>query len=85
MGTTLKPGVRQGSMLGPLLFLIYINDLSEELSSNAELFADDAFLFSVIHDLNDSTLELKNYFTRNKQNLVVIGLDIMKNVYFGKS
>ena len=72
-------------MLGPLLFLIYINNLSEGLSSNAELFAGDTSLFSVIHDLNDSTLELKNYFTRNRQNLVVRGLHIMKNVYFGKS
>ena len=45
-------------MLGPLLFLIYISDLSEGLSSNAKLFADDASLFSVIHDSNTSALEL---------------------------
>ena len=34
-----------------LLFLIYINDLTEGLSSNAKLFADDVFLFSVIQDI----------------------------------
>ena len=43
-------GVPQGSILGPLLFLIYINDLTEGISSNA----DDASLFSVTHDIQTS-------------------------------
>ena len=42
------------------IFLIYINDLTEGLSSNAKLFAGVTSLFSVIHDSNTSALELNN-------------------------
>ena len=56
--TNVHAGVPQRSVLGPSLFLIYINDLSDNLTSNAKLFAVDASLFSVVHDVNTSTKEL---------------------------
>ena len=51
--TPVKSGVSQGSVLGPLLFLIFINDLAEHKTSMVQLFADDRVMYKSVKSVSD--------------------------------
>ena len=49
-----KSGVPQGTVLGPLMFLLYINDINEKLTSHIRLFADDCVMYRTVVPTEDS-------------------------------
>ena len=53
-------GIPQGLVLGSLLFLIYINDLPDALTSMCKVFADDTSLFSKVNDKSNSNSQLNS-------------------------
>ena len=86
----LKIGVPQGSSLGPLFFLIYINDISHlNLSSKVILYADDLVLFS--EDSDPSTLKRRleaDLLTLNewlKANKLIVNSDKTKSLFFTRN
>ena len=58
-------GVLQDSILGPLLFFIYIIDLPENLQSTVKLFADDTSSFSTVYEPNISASQPKSDLKKN--------------------
>ena len=81
-------GVPQGSIVGPLLFLVYINNLPNELKSSVKLFVDDTSLFTIVKDENESANTLKmtcclslNGLIVGKRFLIMILANRLKKCY----
>ena len=61
-----KSGVPQGTELGPLLFLIYFNDIESQITSSIQLFADDSALYRPIYSECDSLSLQEDIFKLQK-------------------
>ena len=66
----LKAGVPQGSVLSPLLFLVYINDLIDNISSDIRLFADDSSLFTCVKGVDQTHEKLEKDLQTVKNGLI---------------
>ena len=79
--------VTQGSVLEPLLFLIFVNDIDHAVCSQLLKFADDAKLFRAVstpEDVNKLRDDLKNLFSWSEDWLMLFNLDKCKVLHFGK-
>ena len=92
-------GVPQGSVLGPLLFLVYINDLPDGIQSVCSMFADDTKVYGSVQSvegvnrlqkdldrLSDWTDTWKVHFNEDKCKIMHSGVNNPRNQYrIGKS
>ena len=74
-------GVSQGCILGPLLFLIYVNDMSQAVKCYLFLYADDSCLANQHKDVN----EIRKHLNENFSNICHWMVDNKLHVHFGKN
>jgi len=80
-------GVSQGSVIGPLLFLIYVNDIPDWIKGNIQMFADDTKIWTVLRSYNDTiTLQshLNSLLTWSNTWLLRFNTEKCTTVHIGK-
>ncbi|KAJ4428390.1 hypothetical protein ANN_24410 [Periplaneta americana] len=84
----ISSGVPQGSVLGPLLFIIYVNDLCQDITSNVRLFADDCIIYRKIRnnsDVDAIQTDLNNIFNWALKHRMKINGSKSKSITFCKT
>ena len=84
--SSVRSGVPQGSVLGPLLFLIYINDIDKTIQSKLLKFADDTKLFGTVADEQDVAKlqkDLANMCEWSNDWLMLFNVDKCKVLHIG--
>jgi len=77
LSRTIKKGVPQGSVLAPILFSIYINNLVCGITpARIHLYADDAIIYTVVHTMNQAIELLQDSFRSLQWSLLSLKLDL---------
>ena len=81
-------GVPQGSVLGPILFLIYVNDIPEMVNCSIKMFADDTKLFRTVKSIDDCNIlqnDLDTLSQWTNEWLLSFNVDKCKVMHIGKN
>ena len=88
MWSHVDSGVPQGSVLGPLLFLIYVNDIDDCIINRLSKFADDAKLLGIVSDMEkveSLRRDLSNLYEWSMDWLMLFNIEKCHVIHFGSS
>ena len=86
MWAPVTSGIPQGSVLGPILFTIYINDLPDIVKNITKLFADDTKIYSIVNNTTDKEnlqTDLNNLTYWSKTWLLIFNKKKCKHLHLG--